>query len=265
MKRSPDAARGPLEREARAVLREAGEGLGRLEKRCTRPVAEAAEAVIASLASGGTIYFCGNGGSAADAQHLAAELSGRYRLERPALAAVALTTNTSALTAIGNDFGFEQVFARQLAGLGTPGDVLVAITTSGRSANVLRAVATARELGMVVIGMTGLSGLRFASRCDHALVTPSDSTPRIQEGHIAMGHALCELAERALFPQRKGGAGVKATGMAGRAGGGRRATLSRRAEAGAAARREERGGARMAEPSGRRSTPPARSPGRKRP
>jgi D-sedoheptulose 7-phosphate isomerase len=202
MKPSSTKDRGPLEREARAVLRDAGKSLQRLEASCARAVAAAAEAMISSLDSGGTVYFCGNGGSAADAQHLAAELSGRYFLDRPALAAVALTTNSSALTAIGNDFGFDQVFSRQLLGVGTPGDVLVAITTSGRSANVLRAVEAAHQLGMTVIGMTGPAGKRFAAQCDHALVTPSASTPRIQEGHIAMGHAICELVERALFPAR---------------------------------------------------------------
>jgi len=210
MKRSRTETRGPLEREARTVLRDAGESLRRLEARCTRAVAAAAEAAISSLGSGGTVYFCGNGGSAADAQHLAAELSGRYFIDRPPLAAVALTTNSSALSAIGNDFGFDQVFSRQLQGVGTPGDVLVAITTSGNSANVLRAVEAAHELGMTVIGMTGLKGARFAAQCDHALVTPSASTPRIQEGHITMGHALCELIERALFPARGKGNGKPA-------------------------------------------------------
>jgi D-sedoheptulose 7-phosphate isomerase len=194
---------GWLERDARAGLRAAGRSLARLERHATRAVAEAAEAVVASLESGGTVYFCGNGGSAADAQHLAAELSGRYLLERPALAAVSLTTNSSALTAIGNDFGFEQVFARQLQGLGVAGDVLVAISTSGGSPNVTAAIEVAHQQGMTVIGMTGLKGRAFAALCDFALVTPSDSTPRVQEGHIAMGHVLCELVERALFPARK--------------------------------------------------------------
>jgi D-sedoheptulose 7-phosphate isomerase len=206
MKRKRKPERGPLEREARAVLRDAGRSLLKLERHATRAVAEAAEAVIAALEAGGTVYFCGNGGSAADAQHLAAELAGRYFLDRPALAATALTTNSSALTAIGNDFGFDQVFARQLVGLGTPGDVLVAISTSGRSPNVLAAIDAAHALGMTVIGMTGAGGRRFAARCDLALVTPSEATPRIQEGHIAMGHALCELVERALFPARNAGA-----------------------------------------------------------
>jgi len=190
---------GPLEQQARLALRSAGAALVRLERSCARPVAAAAEAMIASLESGGTVFFCGNGGSAADAQHLAAELAGRYFADRPGIAAVALTTNTSSLTAIGNDFGFDEVFARQLEGLGTPGDVLVAITTSGGSANVLRAVARAHALGMIVIGMTGPKGARFAALCDHALITPSDVTPRIQEGHIAMGHTLCELVERAMY------------------------------------------------------------------
>ena len=193
---------GWMEREARAALRDAGRSLARLERRAARAVAEAAEAVVASLESGGTVYFCGNGGSAADAQHLAAELAGRFRLERSALAAVSLTTNSSSLTAIGNDFGFDQVFARQLEGLGVTGDVLVAISTSGRSPNVVAAIEAAHRLGMTVIGMTGSGGRRFAALCDLALVTPSDSTPRIQEGHITMGHTLCELVERAMFPVR---------------------------------------------------------------
>jgi D-sedoheptulose 7-phosphate isomerase len=195
--------RGPLERASRALLRDAGASLRRLEKACTRTVAEAAEAMIACLEGGGTVYFCGNGGSAADAQHLAAELSGRYLIDRPSLAAMSLTTNSSALTAIGNDFGFDQVFSRQLEGVGMPGDVLVAITTSGSSKNVRLAVESAHAMGMVVIGMTGTKGKRFAASCDVALVTPSDSTPRIQEGHITMGHALCELVERAMFPPER--------------------------------------------------------------
>ena len=196
---------GWMERAARASLREAGRSLARLERRSARAVAEAAETIVASLESGGTVYFCGNGGSAADAQHLAAELAGRYLGERPAIAAVALTTNSSALTAIGNDYGFERVFARQLEGVGTAGDVLVAISTSGGSPNVLAAIEAAHRQGMTVVGLTGLGGRRFAALCDLALVTPSDATPRIQEGHIAMGHTLCELVERAMFPVRARG------------------------------------------------------------
>jgi D-sedoheptulose 7-phosphate isomerase len=176
-------------------------------------VAEAAEVVVACLSGGGTVFFCGNGGSAADAQHLACELAGRFFVDRPGLAAVALTTNTSSMTAIGNDFGFEHVFSRQLEGLGAPGDVLVAITTSGTSANVQRAVAAAHGLGMTVIGMTGPKGKRFAAGCDLALVAPGATTPRIQEAHIALGHTLCELTERALFrarrPARAGAPGTR--------------------------------------------------------
>jgi D-sedoheptulose 7-phosphate isomerase len=192
--------RGPLERHARALLRDSGASMARLERHASRSLAAAAESAIACLEGGGTVFFCGNGGSAADAQHLAAELAGRYLVDRPALAAVALSTNSSSMSAIGNDYGFDHVFSRQLEGLGTPGDVLLAISTSGSSANVLRAVESAHRLGMTVIGMTGAKGQRFAALCDLALVTPSASTPRIQEGHIAMGHALCELIERAMFP-----------------------------------------------------------------
>jgi D-sedoheptulose 7-phosphate isomerase len=199
MKRKTSTTRGPLERMARASLRESGSSMRRLEHACAAAVAAAAEAAIACLENGGTLFFCGNGGSAADAQHLAAELAGRYTLDRPPLPAVALTTNSSSVTAIGNDYGFAQVFSRQLEGLATRGDVLVAITTSGGSANVTRAVDSARRMGLVVIGFTGAKGASFAAKCDLALITPSFSTPRIQEGHIAMGHALCELIERALF------------------------------------------------------------------
>lgn len=203
---SPRAPRadGPLERMARAILRDAGRSMAKLERRSARAVAAAAEAVVASLEAGGTVYFCGNGGSAADAQHLACELAGRYMLDRPALAAIALTTNSSSTSAIGNDYGFDQVYSRQLEGLGTPGDVLVALTTSGNSPNVTRTVETAHQLGMTVIAMTGAKGTRFAELCDLALVTPHTSTPRVQEGHIAMGHALCELVERAMFEGRVG-------------------------------------------------------------
>ena len=202
MKKSRKTApSGPLERAVRAVLKDASRSMSRLERAAARPVAAAAEAMIACFEGGGTVYFCGNGGSAADAQHLACEFAGRYLVDRPGLPAIALSTNTSSLTSIGNDFGFDVVFSRQLEGLGTPGDVLVALTTSGGSPNVLRAVETAHTLGMIVIGFTGLKGKAFAARCDHALVTPHALTPRVQEGHIAMGHALCQVVERALFPE----------------------------------------------------------------
>ena len=170
---------------------------------CAGEIEKAAHAVASCLKKGGTAYFCGNGGSAADAQHLAAELAGRFNLERPAMAGIALTTNTSSITAIGNDYGYEFVFSRQLEGLGKKGDVLVALTTSGTSKNILEAVKAARKLGMTVIGMTGEKGKTFADLCDVGLITPSDKTPRIQEGHIAMGHAMCEFAEHALCADKR--------------------------------------------------------------
>ena len=189
----------PLVREAHAWLKEAARTVQLTERSCAQSVAEAAEVIIGSLETGGTVYFCGNGGSAGDSQHLATEFAGRFQVDRAALAAVALTTNSSALTAIANDYGYDEVFSRQLEGLGTPGDVLVAISTSGGAKSVQKAIVTARALGMTVIGMTGLKGKAFARSCDVALVTPHHVTSHIQEGHIAMGHALCLLVELAIF------------------------------------------------------------------
>jgi D-sedoheptulose 7-phosphate isomerase len=152
---------GPLEREVRAALRESALTLAQVQKDCAPAVAAAAELLLGCFENGGTVYFCGNGGSAADAQHLAAEFSGRYLVDRPGLPAVALTANSSAVTAIGNDYGYDQVFSRQLEGMGEPGDVLVAITTSGRSESVRNAVREAQRLGMTVIGMTGAGRRRL--------------------------------------------------------------------------------------------------------
>jgi D-sedoheptulose 7-phosphate isomerase len=168
-------------------------------KKLSGAVAGVAARYAEVLRRGGTLYFCGNGGSAADAQHIAAELSGRFYRNRPGLAAVALTVNSSALTAIGNDFGFHEVFARQLEGLARPGDVLLAVSTSGSSANVLAAIEKAKSIGMQVVGMTGERGTSFAARCDLCLVVPSADTPRIQEAHICAGHTVCLLVEEALF------------------------------------------------------------------
>ena len=158
-------------------------------------VVSAAELISTRLRAGGKVFFCGNGGSAADAQHLAAELVGRFLLEREPLSAWALTVNTSALTAIGNDYSYDDVFSRQLRGLGRPGDVLVGISTSGNSRNIIRAIEAAREMDIVVIGMTGETGGDMAALCDVSLKVPSASTPRIQEMHIAIGHLICELVE----------------------------------------------------------------------
>jgi D-sedoheptulose 7-phosphate isomerase len=164
-------------------------------------VARVAAACIGALRAGGKILFAGNGGSAADAQHLAGELVSRFNYDRPGLPAFALTTDTSVLTAIGNDYGYERLFARQVEAVGRAGDVLIAISTSGKSPNILEALRVARAKGLVTVGMTGRGGGRMAEICDHVLRTPSDATPRIQEGHIVMGHTICCLIEQQIFPR----------------------------------------------------------------
>jgi D-sedoheptulose 7-phosphate isomerase len=156
-------------------------------------------AMAKALASGHKVFFFGNGGSAADAQHLAAELTGRYVMERRGLAGLALTANTSSLTAISNDYSYEMVFARQIEALGVPGDVAVGISTSGKSANVIRAIEVARTRGMVTAALTGKTGGPLASTVDHCIRIPSVLTPRIQEAHILTGHILCEIVEHQLF------------------------------------------------------------------
>lgn len=161
-------------------------------------IAKAAGFLIAAVRSGGRIFLCGNGGSAADAQHLAAELIGRFNRERAPIAALALTTDSSALTAIANDYAFEEVFARQLRGLGHKGDVLIAISTSGKSPNVLKAAEVAREKGLVVIALTGTRMNPLASLAHLAIQVPASDTARIQEMHIAVGHVLCSLIEDSL-------------------------------------------------------------------
>jgi D-sedoheptulose 7-phosphate isomerase len=178
----------------RTSLRQIAENFRALEA-LSPQVAEAAGLMVAALKAGNKVMFCGNGGSAADAQHLAAELMGRYLRDRRPLPALALTVDTSALTAIGNDYGYEQVFSRQLRGIGKAGDVLVGITTSGNSANVLRAAEAAREMGIAVVGMTGAGGGALAGLCDICLKVPSDRTNHIQEMHIALGHLMCGIVE----------------------------------------------------------------------
>ena len=158
-----------------------------------------AAVVIAALRSGNKLLIIGNGGSAADAQHIAAEIVGRYKQDRPAWAAIALTTDTSALTAIANDYGFEQVFARQVEGLGRRGDVLLALSTSGRSPNILAALSTARERGLVTIGFTVNKGEALGALCDHMLVSPSDDTPVVQQIHLAVAHGICDEIEQAMM------------------------------------------------------------------
>jgi len=161
-------------------------------------IGKAAGLVADAFSAGGQLIVCGNGGSAADAQHIAAEFVGRYLKERTPFPAVALNANSSAVTAIGNDYGFDEVFARQLRAHGRAGDVLLAISTSGDSPNVLRAAAAAREAGVAVIGLAGRDGGTLAALCDVCLTVPVDATPRIQEAHILIAHVLCGLVEDAL-------------------------------------------------------------------
>ena len=163
-----------------------------------------AAAVIAAFRSGNKLLIIGNGGSAADAQHIAAEIIGRYKQDRPAYAAVALTTDTSALTAIANDYGFEKVFARQIEGLGRRGDVLLALSTSGRSPNILAALRTARERGLVTIAFTGSKGEALGTHCDHLLVAPTDDTPVVQQIHLVLAHGICEEIEQTMMREGQG-------------------------------------------------------------
>lgn len=164
------------------------------------PMIEAvAQAWIAAYRAGHKVIFCGNGGSAADAQHLAAELVGRYQLERPSMDALALTTDTSILTAIANDYGFESLFSRQIEGVGKAGDVLMAISTSGNSENVKRAMIQAKSQGLIVVALTGATGGSMRDLADFCLSVPATSANHVQEMHIAVGHLLCGLTENALY------------------------------------------------------------------
>lgn len=153
---------------------------------------------VQALQTGGKLMFCGNGGSAADSQHLAAELIGRFIKDRRPLAAIALSTDTSAITCISNDYSFDEIFARQVQGLGRPGDVMIAISTSGNSRNVIRAVEEARNINMSVIGLLGRDGGALRMLCDVPIVVPSQVTARIQESHILIGHTLCGMIEQQL-------------------------------------------------------------------
>lgn len=153
---------------------------------------------IKSIDSGGKIIFCGNGGSAADSQHLAAELVVRFKKNRKSLPAIALTTNTSTLTAIGNDFGFEMIFSRQLESLTNKNDVLFMVSTSGKSKNIIEAVKKAKEIGLKTIAFTGENGKEFAKSCDLSFIAPASDTARIQEAHTCVGHIICELIEDTL-------------------------------------------------------------------
>jgi len=180
------------------------------DRRFIDTVAAVADRIAAALGAGHKVLLAGNGGSAADAQHIAGELLSRLNYDRPPTAAIALTTDSSVLTAIGNDYGYDRVFERQVQGLGRPGDVLIAISTSGRSPNILKAIAAARAGGLTVIGFTGKSGGDMVSRCDLCLCVPSESTPLIQQLHITLGHIVCGLVEERLFPRAGTQPGVAA-------------------------------------------------------
>src|SRR5262244_2269516 len=166
-----------------------------------RAIRDIVEITAGALGAGGKLLLAGNGGSAGDAQHIAGEFLSRLHYDRAPAAAIALTTDSSVLTAIGNDYGYERVFERQIVGLGRPGDVLIAISTSGRSPNILRAIGAAREKGLTVVGFTGRTGGEMAARCDLCLHAPSDATPLIQQIHITAGHIICGLVEERLFPR----------------------------------------------------------------
>jgi len=170
-----------------------------LGRAATEQIAAAATAIVACLRAGGKLIVLGNGGSASDAQHMVAELVGRYAVKRQALAAIALTTNSSSLTAIANDFGFEEVFARQLEALARPQDAVLAISTGGNSPNVLRALETAKSLGLKRIGLTGNDGGKLRDLVDIGVIVPSSSTPRIQEAHSLVIHILCGIVENTLI------------------------------------------------------------------
>jgi D-sedoheptulose 7-phosphate isomerase len=186
-----------IEAKVRMHLATAAENFQRLSEHSTK-IAETASLLIDALNNGGKVIFCGNGGSAADSQHLAAELMGRYLRDRPPLPSLSLTVDTSALTAIANDYGYDEVFSRQLRGIGRGGDVLVGLSTSGNSKNVLRALQAAREMGIRTVGLTGAGGGEMAKLTDVCICVPSTTTNFIQEMHIAIGHMLCGFVEDAV-------------------------------------------------------------------
>lgn len=162
-------------------------------------VARCSEAITQAFKNGNKVLFCGNGGSAADAQHLAAEFSGRFYIDRKALPAEALHVNTSYITAVANDYSYDVVYSRMIDGIGRPGDVVVGLSTSGNSGNILKAFESARKIGMITVGFTGATGGKMKDLSDYLLNVPSTDTPRIQESHILLGHIICQLVEEAYF------------------------------------------------------------------
>ncbi len=169
------------------------------DEKIVSTISDCVTVIVNAFNAGNKVLFCGNGGSAADAQHLAAEFSGRFYIDRDALPAEALHCNTSYLTAVGNDYSYDVIFSRLIKGLGKKGDVLVGLSTSGNSANIVKAFETAKEKEMITIGFTGLAGGKMKSISDHLLNVPSTDTPRIQESHILLGHIICQLVEEKIF------------------------------------------------------------------
>ena len=166
-------------------------------------ILKVSDEIVNCFAQDGKVLLCGNGGSAADAQHLAAEFSGRFYYDRPPLFAEALHVNTSYLTAVGNDYSYDEIYARLIQAKGRKGDVLIGLSTSGNSKNVIRAFEQARKQGMIVVAMTGETGGKMKECCDYLINVPSTDTPRIQEAHITIGHAICEFVERRVFPKQQ--------------------------------------------------------------
>jgi len=185
----------------REIINESLEVKGRMaqDQRLTGIVADVVKLIVDRFRQGSHLYFCGNGGSAADAQHLAAEFSGRFYINRDALPSEALHCNTSYLTAVANDFSYDLIYSRLIKGIGKRGDILVGMTTSGNSPNILKAFETAREKGITTIGMTGEGGGKLKPLSDHLIDIPSRNTPRIQEGHMLLGHIICQLVEEQYF------------------------------------------------------------------
>jgi len=191
-----------------AILREINQSISVKQKMLedvtlVNSVRQVADECVAAYRRANRVLLAGNGGSAADAQHIAAEFVSRYAFDRPGLAAIAFTTDTSMLTAIGNDYGYDQIFRRQLEANGRQGDVFIGISTSGNSANVLTALHCARELGIVAVGLTGQGGVKMQAFCDYCIKVPSMSTPRIQESHILLGHIICGIVEATLFGEQE--------------------------------------------------------------
>jgi D-sedoheptulose 7-phosphate isomerase len=185
--------------EITAQLAEHREVIARVERELSPLIAEMVTLLVETFKHGGKLLVMGNGGSAADAQHFAAEIVGRFKMERKGLPAIALSTDTSILTAIGNDYGFDRVFSRQVEALAAPGDLIVGISTSGNSPNVLQALELAREKGCCTVGLLGKDGGSIKDVCDLALIVPTSDTPRVQEGHITIIHIVCDLLEKTMF------------------------------------------------------------------